>query len=562
MNQYQREALKFQRTRPGLSPADLEYWMDFLQKVLKVGTEFELNLPDPGSSLRHPETEVCVNANKSCCADCANTEQCLVDRHPRLCATRKAGTFLGKPAPCDAESDDDVSHCSECVYWNLRCLGWRCAMFVPYCATCPFFLRVGDTVENVDIRHDAATVREEMKELFRPSDHVGRVGKSGALKVIKDNSLIENGGIEVPTVGRRVHWASFYKMCEGIIRPIADCGGYVNDRCGQHYHVLVGYLPKIPGGQEESELEYPIPEVILANLHQLHRRYEVALFWLMSAGDKIQRLTRWARFRQSLWRFSSLKSPMSKVQDEMAASIVSMNENQKGKYASVSYEFCNFDAEGDVSRFHIENRIADGAMSPAAVTAWAMLCYALVLKAVRLSQYGIMETGSREYMDGVKEVRPHIIDGEMRSWGDERYANTSGLREHIPWLQGNARELIQLLKSELSHLGPAYDILYSMAERPLSLRRVDGDSWEKIEHDLYGDYAAAQSRNTPGDDSMAIQELIDLTTIYECANLEEWEGEVAASLGKEVSDIHDIVRALIDSGEYRWSEPIGGVITA
>jgi hypothetical protein len=565
MIQYQREPLKFQRTsaRPGLSPTDFEYWMDFIRKVLKVGTEFEINLPDPGSSIRHPDMEVCVNASKSCSADCANTEQCLTERHPQLCATRQTGTFLGEPYQCNAANDEDVTNCGNCHAWNLNCLGWRCAMFVPYCATCPFFLRIGDTVENVDIRHDAATVRAEMKELFDPSDHVGKVGKSGALRVVKDNSLIEGGGIEVPTVGRRVHWASFYKMCDDIIRPIAERGGYVNHRCGQHYHVLASYLPKSTvGGQDITELEYPVPEIILANLHQLYRRYEVAMFWLMSAGDKLQHLTRWARFRQSLWRFSALKSPMSKIQAEMSTAIVSMNENQKGKYASVSYEFCDFDNDGDCSRFHIENRIADGAMSAAAVTAWAMLCYALVLKAVRVSQYGIMETGSRSYMDRVKEIRPHLIDGEMRGWGDERHANTGGLEPFVPWLQGNAKELIQLLKPELSHLGPAYDILYSMSERPLSIRRSAGDSWEKIEEDLYGEYAALQARSSSGDDRMAIQEIIDLTSIYECGNLEEWEGEVAASLGKEVSDIQEIVRDLINSGEYRWSEPIGGVINA
>jgi hypothetical protein len=398
-----------------------------------------------------------------------------------------------------------------------------------------------------------------MKALFRPSENVGRVGRSGALSVVKDGSL-PGGGIEVPTVGRRLHWQSFYNMCSGIIDPIVARGGFVNERCGQHFHILTAYFEKgIPS--RINELEEPLPEIVLANLHQLHRRYELAMFWIMSAGEKMEHLTRWARFRQSGYRFSALRHRMEKVQKELAEHIVCMGgSSQNGKYASVAYHFCNFDDNGDVETLHIENRIADGCLSPAVVTAWAMMCYALVIKAVRLSQYGIMEVGDDDFVANTQAARPHLIGGEKRGWEGSRHADTSGIGPSVPFLRELSRELIQILKPELHNMGPAFHILMDLAERPCSLRRTDGDSWDKIEDDLYGPYAKHEAAgDLAGEED--IRELVDLAGIVECDDLTSWIEEVAANLGRTPETVETAVNRLLSSENYRWSEAIGALIT-
>jgi hypothetical protein len=398
-----------------------------------------------------------------------------------------------------------------------------------------------------------------MKLLFNPSGFVGKVGKSGALDVIKDGSL-PGGGIEVPTVGRRVHWQSFYKMCKGIIDPIVERGGFVNERCGQHFHVLAGYFQK-GVGQSINELEEPMPEIILANLHQLHRRYELAMFWIMSGGDSMENLTRWARFRQPIFKYSSLRNKMPQVQKDLARNIVCMSgSNQNGKYASVAYHFCTFDAAGDVDTFHIENRIADGCLSPAVIATWAMMCYALVKKAVRLSQYGVMEVGDAEFGERVKEATPHLIDGANRSWDGSRHADTSGIGPSIPFLRESARELVQLLKPEMGSLGPAFNIMVDLAEKPCSLRRTEGDSWSKIEADLYGPYSQPEGGDS-SDSEEEVRELVDWATITECENVQAWAEEVAAYLGHEAEDVEQAVVELMESGNYRWSDAIGSLIT-
>lgn len=565
MTNRKREKVRFQQRkgRPVLSRDEAEYWLEFLPKVLKIGTEFEINLPSPERVLQIKDNQPCIRAADTCATDCANLETCLVDRHPSLCLTRSSGQFLGEKFKCPAKDEGDVNACKSCDAWMLDCRGATgCSMYTPFCTICPSFQRKGDVVEKGDIRQDAETIRQEMRELLQPTEFVGDVGKSGALEVKKDNSLINNGGIEIPTVGRRVHWNSFYRMCKEIIDPIVARGGFVNERCGQHYHILAGYFGSQRIGRAVSELEQPIPEIVLANLHQLHRRYELAMFWIMSAGDRLETMTRWARFRQSLRRYSSLHSRMSKVQAEMFETVVGMNSasNQKGKYASVAYHFCKFDKAGDVSTFHIENRIGDGVLSPAVATAWAMLCYALVLKAIRLSQYGIMEDGSDAYRQKIKEIQPHLIDGERREWGENRVANTSGLQPHIPWLRENATEMVNWLKPELSSLGPAYDILGALADKPCSVRLIEGDTWQKIEADLYGPFAGGEVGQVLNGDE--IREAVDLGSVMDCDHLEMWIEEVAAYLGQNPPAVADAVHQLIQNGEFRWSDPVGSLITA
>ncbi len=554
-----RERITFQRksSRPPITREEYLYYKDLFPKILKIGTEFEMNLRSPEDNLQSKGEEPCVHSDKPCVVDCANLERCLVDRHPTFCLTRDTGKFLGNDFSCPAADDQDFNACKKCPAWALLCRGLSCSMHTPFCTVCPNFERKGRNVENADIRKDAASVREEVSALLNPTNFIGHVGKTGALEVTKDGSLT-HGGIEVPTVGRRVHWQSFYNMSREILDVIVGRGGFTDERCGQHFHVLTGYFPA--GGHVRNainELEEPMPEIILANHHQLVRRYELALFWLMSTGKDVNSLTRWAKFRMPVFQFSALSNRMNKVQEEIARHVHSPQSN--GKYASVALHLCKFQGDNKVSTFHIENRIPDGCLAPSVITAWAMLCYAMVLKALNFSQYGIMEIGDREYSDKVKEISPLLINGQDRDYGNQRSADTSMLQPYIPWLRDNARELIQLLKSDLGKLGPSFDILMSLADRPVSVRRTSRESWEQIEEELYGSRLDV-SETTPLE--IELREVVDLTTILECQSLDTWTEETAAHLGQSPVVVADAVRNMIEGGGYQWCEAIGTLVTS
>ena len=138
--------LKFQKkaSRPPLSREEFLYWRDLLSKVLKLGTEFEINLPSADRGLKSKAAEPCIHSRKKCVDDCANLEMCLSERHPTFCQTRGSGSFLGKDFQCPAENDGDVASCTTCPSWMLNCRELDCALHAPFCTICPSFLRKSD----------------------------------------------------------------------------------------------------------------------------------------------------------------------------------------------------------------------------------------------------------------------------------------------------------------------------------------------------------------------------------------------------------------------------------
>ena len=130
----------------------------------------------------------------------------------------------------------------------------------------------------------------------------------------------------------------------------------------------------------------------------------------------------------------------------------------------------------------------------------------------------------------------------------------------MPWLRGNAQEMVNWLKPELSSLGPSYDILLSLADKPCSLRLVEGQSWEQIEQELYGDY---RNRANAGDQASEdeLREVVDLASIIDCPHVEGWIEEVAAYLGQNPQAVAGTVHKMVAEGEFRWSDPVGALIT-
>ena len=120
--------------------------------------------------------------------------------------------------------------------------------------------------------------------------------------------------------------------------------------------------------------------------------------------------------------------------------------------------------------------------------------------------------------------------------------------------------MINWLKPELSNLGPSYEILTALAENPCSLRLCTGQSWKEIEEDLYGTYAKGGDAGPLSDGDL--RQVIDLSEVVDCPHLDVWIEEVAAYLGQPPDLVSAAVHALIETRGFRWSDPIGALITA
>jgi hypothetical protein len=356
-------------------------------------------------------------------------------------------------------------------------------------------------------------------------------------------------------------------MANNIITLAKARGAYVNERCSIHMHALASYYGKVVPGQEKmsvpvrvNEMERDLPEIVLANLHQLVRRYQNAMTWMTAGLEEQHRLTRWEKFRVSVIPISAMIGNMRKVQEEVSR-IAGGN-----KYGWINYNQIEFTSNNDITRFHVEFRAADGLNSPSAVAAIACMYYALIIKAIEISRYGVVEVGYSEWLEQTQKVKSALLNN-MKGYQDgDRFSDTSKLHKYYNILIGESLDLVRQLKAILIKIGPAYEVLEKLAERPCAIRKSDGESWEQIEESL------KVIMNEEGKFELAVNEIITLNQVSECQTLDEWVSTVGQILrespdlsidpdnvGVEENVMNYVLKKRED-GELVWSNPIGAPI--
>jgi hypothetical protein len=382
---------------------------------------------------------------------------------------------------------------------------------------------------------------------LQPSRSYGKVSPSGVVSITTDGSLKGDKGVEIITVGRRIDYWEFYTMSKDILDKVVELGGYLNERTGSHMHVLTSYYEE----NGANEMEKPMPQIILANFHQLCRRYQNALVWMTTALDDPNHLTRWEKFRVSVLDISPVTKDMKAVVSEIS------QRAGNPKYGLVNYQNLRF-ADADIDRFHVEFRQADSTLCPTYYAALACLHYAILVKAVEISRYGLLKVGDEGWLKKAKEMKKIILNG-TGDWESSRVADTCRLIDSAEYFIQESLDLVSQLKSVLLRLGPAYDVLLKLAKRPASLRRVDGDTWKDIEKDLAVEMTQADKLE------VKISEVVDLRLIDDCKDVKEWVSEVQKmlvedeDLGDEISinTIMDFVESKTREGEMIWSESTG-----
>jgi hypothetical protein len=538
-------------SRPPLSNKEVHYWKQTLKKLLKVGIEVELNLEE----------------NKGDC-----------DKQNYMCQCT-AVFEAKKPIPGTLKC---YEQCSRWDNGNCEiakehgCVGINCVAFKQPCSSCSKYDRGCSTCpERYDKLKDPRHIREQVEKLLKPTNFVGQCGESGVYKVVRDGSLDGDGGIEIATVGRRVEFGSLYEMISNIMNMCEERGAFVNERCSIHIHLLASYLtpgfssdgkPADDAGSkfiknEVTELERPMPEIIIANFHQLIRRYHCALVWLSSAGVSNDQFTRWEKFRKSILPYSAVRHRMGTVTANVGTA-----SKSKRKYAMMNYEQMKFNKAGDVSRLHVEGRYMDGNLSPAVVVSHACLLYGLMLKAVEISKYGVLQSGNKDYMDLQNEMYNNLCNSDG-PWDGSRFSDTKSLQPYIADLKKQSRQLVRLVKSTLGEHSPADEVLSKLAEKPLTYHLMEKKSWKDIEESLLPEY---QHVNTM---EGSILQLVELGAICECENSDEWIETAAHELlaehagqpeelnvGRE--SLQAYVSQLTARRRIHWSKKLGGFVSS
>jgi hypothetical protein len=444
-----------------------------------------------------------------------------------------------------------------CSCFNVAC--FECDKFSVNCENCSY---------KFDPNKSPDAIRSRITKELSPSKSYGLINHSGVHSITTDGSLLGKKGLEVITVGRRVDYWEFYKMSKKIIDSAVQKGAYLNERCSIHQHVLASYYGKLPNQEIKTpdgvptnikELEKDMPEIILANFHQLCRRYQNAMTWMTMALDTPESMTRWEKFRVSILDISAVINSMSSVKDKVA-------RNAGGnKYGWANYNYTDFSKDGSIKRLHVEIRVSDGIISPSAVAAMSCLYYALMIKAIEISRYGVLEVGDDNWMARAREIKNAMLNG-VGAYDGSRLGCTKNLHRYFEDLRGESLDLVRQLKHALLSIGPAYTVLEKLAERPIALRRIDGETWEEIENDL------AIIMNEEGILEVALNEYIDLRLVDECKDMDEWIEVVSKALnsdpelelGKEEEEIREMVAEYVsgrkEDGELIWSTSLGAAV--
>lgn len=534
-------------SKPPLTAEAVRYWRNALAKLLKVGIELEFNLPEQKGTCHGDNVHCpCIHINKDCWKECVNIKEC--EKTPCLdtCGNRVPG--------CTSDQ------CEKCDKYELACLGTNCIEFISACFVCKNFDKNCETCpKRYDPNKDPKQIRQSMKNELSPSGSYGQVSKSGVVSITTDGSLSGDKGVEIITVGRRPDYWEFFRMSKKILTMCTDKGAFLNERCSSHMHLLTSYYD----GPDNciNELEKEMPEIIAANFHQLCRRYQNAITWMTMALDDPKHMTRWEKFRVSILEISPVTKSMEEVDRQIRQKSHSLTN--KEKYGWANYVRTQFNGN-KLSRFHVELRVADSTLCPSYYASMACLFYALVIKAADISRYGVLKIGEEEWLSGAMRIKNAILNG-TGGYEGIRVGDTTHVLEYREELTSQSFELINQLKGIIMKLGPAYDVLAKLAQQPVALRRIDGDTWEDIEMSL------AVTMEEADQIEFRMNEIVDLRHIEDCRSVEEWvievskiandveDGDLVTKMTKE--DVKRFIDNKMRDGELIWSDTTGSMIS-
>ncbi|MBN1260241.1 MAG: hypothetical protein JXB35_06130 [Anaerolineae bacterium] len=385
----------------------------------------------------------------------------------------------------------------------------------------------------------------QLVEILKPSKDLLQLGKYGVFNVVS-----EHCGIEIQVIGRQPYYPVLLEQYRSILQPLLEQGVRARPTCGLHFHVLT------PG------LAEPVPEIILANLWNLTRRYAPNLRFLTSAGDRYEALCRRRNYAShlELVRHTPGALPMRKIYETLRDSKQVPEHNN-----FLNLEHIRFTENDAVYPFHVEFRFPDADLSPTSVVAKNYLFLAMVLKAVEMSQYGIIHVGR------IREWRRKI---EILHWlsnnaGTLATSDTRNITpEVIEELRVGCRELLELLKPifgrfvrasfEGAEDHPAFEVLSLLAETPISLLRCNGRSWLEIEA-LMAQRATIKPGEWDQNDRRLIR-AIELAELTGRTEPEGWKWEIARALYLTPQELERRLERLDRWRGLKWDQKLGSMV--
>ncbi|HHN93911.1 MAG TPA: hypothetical protein ENK17_04015, partial [Anaerolineae bacterium] len=383
-------------------------------------------------------------------------------------------------------------------------------------------------------------------EALQPTKDLTNLGRHGVLDIIS-----EHCGLEIQVIGRQPYYPALIEQYRSILDPLVEKGIRARATCGLHYHTLT------------IGLSEPVPEIILANVWNLTRRYAPYLRFLTSAGDRMEALCRRRNYTSHLEMVKLTPGVMSMVEIQRR-----LKESQRVPEHQnfLNLEHVTFTDDGAVRDFHLEFRFPDADLSPTSIVAKTFLFLAMILKAVEMSQYGVIHVGR------VREWRRKValLDMLSNNEGNLATSDTSQVTpEVIDELRAGCRELLELLKpvfvrlarvsGERSDEHPAFEVLSLLAETPLSLLRISGRNWVEIEA-LLSERAAVTAEEQWDKSDRRLIRAIELAELTGYPAPEAWKWEAARELFFTPQELERRLTRLDEWRGLKWDAQLGTMV--
>ena len=556
--------LKFYRNVKPLEIHEYKIWRRLLSKVLKVGIELEFNMDNCSGN--------CKGYNRNCICDNYGDESCgnnCIFLKDNLCKLKMTGVSncLNSLSTCNS------SKCITCTNFEFKCGNSTCVNYIPECILCEDLIqKCSNCKHRYNVTKTPGSIRKNVGNDLLATQNFGQVGKHGVLQVVADGSL-KNGGFEVITVGRRFNFDTFDKMLSHILDVTKKNGGYIDERCSLHVHILNEYYTKTNNQNGTSRnpdvgktlninsFEKPMPNIILTNIVQLWRKYETAIYWLACTLPYNKNITRWKKFRVSLIPYSPILMSFSEIMESIGEIV--------GKKRYGSLNLANTRTDG--SRLHLELRVCDMAMSKSYITAMCSLFYSLILKAVDISCYGLLNVEDTLWYEKETSIKNEFVNGAKNSYDSNRLSSFTLTDDHKEYLISKSHELISLLSPILSNFDPAEKILKKLADKPIAFRLIEAINSGKVTSEYNKTYLNAMntynieselSENVREMDESekSILKIVAVGKIQGCETKGMWIKEVASDISIPEVTIENYINNLVTEGDAYWNKAIGSYL--
>jgi hypothetical protein len=382
-------------------------------------------------------------------------------------------------------------------------------------------------------------------DVLQPSQDLNNLGEYGVFDVIS-----EHCGIEIQVIGRQPYYPALMRQYHAILDPLIEKGVRVRPTCGLHYHTLT------------IGLSEPLPEIILANVWNLTRRYAPHLRFLTSGGDRPEALCRRRNYTSHL---EMVKHTPGSYTMEQIQKILHDSKTVPEHQNFLNLEHIQFTESGAVKDFHLEFRFPDADIAPTSIVAKTFLFLAMLLKAVEMSQYGVIHVGRIQAW----RRKTKILNLLSNNDGNLATSDTSKITsEIIEELRVGSRELLELLKPifgrfarasfEAQEDHPAFEVLSLLAENPISLLRCSGRDWPEIEA-LLSERATVQSDEWDQNDRRLIR-VIELAEMTGHSQPESWKWETARELFLTPQELERRLERLDQWRGLKWDVALGTMV--